>query len=123
MSCMDIAGIFACYQILKRVLIKMIKQGFDTPYQNKKRSYTGLIKNKREWIEVLTKVKCYTEMLKEGGYAVNLNDLNEGTGGDCQPGLLKIKLAADPLLCTQILERKAKSAAIKPVKQDKKNSN
>lgn len=83
MLCMDIAGIFICYQILKRVLIKIIKQGFDTLHQNKKRSHTGLIKNKREWIEVLTEVKHYTAMLEEGGHAINLNNLNEGTGGDC----------------------------------------
>ena len=122
MSCMDTAGIFACYQIFKKVLIKMIKQGFNTLHQNKKRSHTGLIKNEREWIEVLTEVKHYTVMLEEGGHAIDLNDLNKGTGGDYQPGLLKIKPAADPLLHIQILKRKGKSAAVKPAKQDKKNS-
>lgn len=121
-SCMDTAGIFACYQILKGVLIKTIEQGFDTPHQNKKRSHTGLIENEREWIEVLTEVKRYAEMLEEGGRAVDLDDLNEGTGGDRRPGLLEIKPAADPPFRTQILKRKGKNAAAKPAKRGKKNS-
>lgn len=72
--------------------------------------------------EILGEVQYNAAMLKECGHAVDVDDLNEGSEGECRLVLLEMKPATDSLPSTRILKRKGKGAATKPAKWGKKTS-